>query len=107
VIAWRILYAVMLSRAVPDAPCTAMLDSDEWQALYCRIHQTATLPAETPTLSQAVGWIARLGGCLGRPSDGSPGVTVLWKGFGHLTHLTAMYCILRPTTLARKNVGKG
>jgi hypothetical protein len=30
VIAWRIFYATMLSRAVPDAPCTAVLDPEEW-----------------------------------------------------------------------------
>ena len=95
VVAWRILYATMLSRALPNAPCEAILAPEEWQALYCRIHQTATLPPEMPTLRQAVDWIARLGGFLGRRSDGDPGVTVLWKGFQHLTHLTAMYCILR------------
>jgi hypothetical protein len=95
VIAWRILYAKMLSRALPDAPATARKAPEEWQALYCRIHQTTLLPTRVPTLRQAVGWIARLGGFLGRPGDGEPGVTVLWRGFVHLSHLTAMYCILR------------
>ncbi len=33
VIAWRILYGTMLARVVPDAPCTALLEADEWQAL--------------------------------------------------------------------------
>ncbi len=33
VIAWRILYGTMLARAVPDAPCSLLLDEDEWQAL--------------------------------------------------------------------------
>lgn len=95
VIAWRILYATMLSRVLPDAPCTAILDADEWQALYCRVHQTPTLPKQTPTLRQAVHWIAKLGGFLGRKGDGEPGITVLWQGFMALTHLTAMYHILR------------
>jgi hypothetical protein len=99
VIAWRILYATMLSRAVPDAKCTALLEPDEWQALFCRIHQTHTPPRHPPSLSEAVGWIAKLGGFLGRASDGQQGVTVLWKGFFALTHLTAMYRILRPPPL--------
>jgi hypothetical protein len=99
VIAWRILYATMLGRAVPDAEATAILDPEEWQALYCRIHQTQTLPFAIPTLSQAVRWIAQLGGFVGRKSDGEPGVEVLWKGFMALTHLTAMYRILRPPPL--------
>jgi hypothetical protein len=35
VIAWRILNATMLSRTAPEAPCTALLEPVEWQALYC------------------------------------------------------------------------
>jgi hypothetical protein len=35
VIAWRIVHATMLARALPDAPCTAVLADDEWQALWC------------------------------------------------------------------------
>jgi hypothetical protein len=99
VIAWRILYAALLARTIPDAPCTALLEPDEWQALFCRIHQSPILPQQPPSLSQAVGWIAKLGGFLGRNSDGQPGVTVLWKGFFALTQLTAMYRILRPPPL--------
>lgn len=96
VIAWRILYATMLARATPDVPCTVLLEQEEWQALYCRIHRVALPPDVAPTLRQAVGWIAQLGGFLGRKHDGAPGVTVLWKGFQHLVDTTAMYQIMRP-----------
>jgi hypothetical protein len=106
VIAWRIFYATMLSRAVPEAPCTALLELEEWQALYCAIHRTPTPPPEPPSLRQAVHWLARLGGFLDRRGDGEPGATVLWKGFQHLTDLTTMYCIMRPPPTKRKNVGK-
>jgi hypothetical protein len=96
VVAWRIYYTTMLSRACPEVPCTVVLDPEEWQALYCRIHQTAVLPEEVPTLRQAVRWIARLGGFLDRKSDGESGVTVLGKGFQHLLDSVTMYRILRP-----------
>ncbi len=96
VIAWRILYATMLARVVPDAPCTVLLDADAWQGLYCRIHRVAVPPARPPTLRQVVRWIAQLGGFQGRKHDGEPGVTVLWKGFQHLVDVTAMYRIMRP-----------
>lgn len=96
VIAWRILYATMLARSVPDAPCTAILDPDEWQALYCAIHEVPTPPEDVPSLYQAVRWLARLGGFLDRKNGGEPGVTVLWKGFQHLTDLTKMYRIFKP-----------
>ena len=101
VIAWRILYATMLARVVPDLPCTVLLDADEWQGLYCRIHRLAVAPLKPPTLRQAVGWIAQLGGFLGRKRDGEPGVTVLWKGFQHLVDVTAMYRIMRPPSTPR------
>lgn len=96
VVAWRLLYATLLTRVAPTLPCTALLDPCEWQALYCQIHQTTTLPPTIPALAQAVRWIAQLGGYLGRPADGPPGVTVLWRGFQRLVDLTAMYRVFRP-----------
>lgn len=107
VIAWRIVYATMLSRTLPELPCTVLLALEEWQALYCATHHTPTPPPAPPTLQEAVQWIALLGGFLGRPSDGEPGVTVLWRGFQHLADLTRMYCLLRPPPLTAPNVGKG
>lgn len=104
VIAWRILYATMLARSAPDLPCTVLLDDDEWQGLYCRIHRVAIAPASPPTLRQAVRWIAQLGGFQGRKRDGEPGVTVLWKGFQHLVDVAAMYRIMRPAAIPRPRV---
>jgi hypothetical protein len=107
VIAWRILYATLLSRTLPNLPCTVLLALEEWQALYCATHQTPTPPPTPPTLQEAVQWIARLGGFLGRPGDGDPGVTALWRGLQHLADLTRMYCLLRPPPLTAPHVGKG
>ena len=104
VIAWRILYGTMLARAVPDAPCSLLLDEDEWQALYCAIHRRSTPPVEPPTMRTAVRWLGQLGGFLGRTGDGEPGVTVLWRGFQHLVDLTTMYRIMRPPS-PHRNVG--
>jgi len=106
VVAWRVLYATMLARVLPDTPCTTLLEEGEWQALYCHIHQTTHLPPTPPTLAQAVRWIAQLGGYLGRTRDGAPGVTVLWRGFQRLIDLTAMYHVFRPPQ-RYKLVGKG
>jgi len=106
VLAWRLLYTTMVSRAMPDAPCTAVLEPEAWQALDCAIHLTPTPPSTPPPLRQAVPWIGRLGGFLARRGDAEPGVTVLWKGFQHLTDLTRMYRIMHPAFPKRKNVGK-
>jgi Transposase Tn5 dimerisation domain len=95
VLAWRIFYATMLARAVPDAPCSVLLEPDEWQALSCAIHRVPIPPAEPPTLGQAVTWIAQLGGFVGRRRRDRPGPEVMWRGFQHLGDLTTMYCIMR------------
>jgi hypothetical protein len=96
VLAWQILYATMLARAVPEAPCSVLLEPDEWQALYGAIHRVAQPPPEPPSLGQAVQWIAQLGGFVGRRRRDRPGPEVLWRGFRHLSDLTTMYCIMRP-----------
>jgi hypothetical protein len=93
VIAWRVFYAVMLARVVPEMPCDILLEIAEWQALYCAIHHCPTPPESPPTLGEAVRWIAQLGGFVGRRRD-QPGPETVWRGFQHLTDLTRMYRIM-------------
>jgi hypothetical protein len=95
VLAWRIFYATMVARTVPDAPCRVLLEPDEWQALSCAIHRVPTPPAEPPPRGQAVTWIAQLGGFVGRRRSDRPGPEVMWRGFQHLGDLTTLYCIMR------------
>jgi hypothetical protein len=94
-IAWRVLYATMLSRTTPDLSCTALLATEEWQALYCHAHRVADPPPIPPSLRQAVSWIAQIGGFLARKNDGPPGPQVLWRGFQLLPHITHMFLIMR------------
>lgn len=106
VIAWRIFYATLLARLVPEIACTAFLQQEEWEALYCRIHHTPVPVATPPPLRQAVRWIARLGGFLGRPGDGEPGSKTLWRGFQHLIAMTEMYRIMKPLPPASPHPSK-
>ena len=94
VIAWRVFYAVMLARAVPEMPCDILLEMEEWQALYCAIHNCPTPPESPPTLGEAVRWVAQLGGFVGRRRRDQPGPETIWRGFQHLTDLTRMYRIM-------------
>ena len=106
VIAGRRLYGTLLARALPEVPCSVVLEREEWAALYCTIHRVATPPPAPPPLRQAGRWIAQLGGVLGRKGDGAPGVTVLWRGWQRRTELTTMYPIMRParrTNVLRKD----
>lgn len=88
VVAWRLLWLTYLGRGQPDLPCTVAFEAYEWQALYAFIHKTALIPNEPPTLLQATLWLAKLGGFLGRKSDGYPGVKVLWRGWQRLVDIS-------------------
>lgn len=88
-VAVRILAMREAARLYPDAPCTILLDETEWRVLWTT--QNKGWPADDqapPTLQQAVKWIGRLGGHLGRKGDGMPGVKTLWRGFRDLQLLT-------------------
>src|SRR2546422_2362275 len=85
----------MLARAVPEMPCSVLLELDEWQALYCAIHQCPTPPEEPPSLDQAVRWMAQLGGFVGRRRRDQPGTETLWRGVLHLIEPTQKYLIIR------------
>jgi hypothetical protein len=102
VIAWRILYAGTLARAIPDESCRLLLEDDEWRALYTMVEQTPILPVQAPTMREAVRMIGRLGGFLGRKRDGEPGVQALWIGFRRLYDLTIMYRIMRSPDASAK-----
>ena len=94
IVAWRLLWLTYVSREQPEAPCSLILEPHEWRALYCREHKVATPPAKPPSTKEAVRWIAKLGGFLGRRGDGSPGVQVLWRGIERLNDLAEMWKLL-------------
>lgn len=87
-----VLYAAVATRIValrdlgkhsPDAPCTVLLSTVECEVLSLRFADDKQAPT-TPTIRQAMLWIGRLGGHLGRKSDGLPGVRTLWRGWRDL-----------------------
>lgn len=89
VVAWRLLYMTYVARVAPELPCTAVLEEDEWKALYLvSTKGKHPLPKEPPTVREAVRKIAMLGGFLGRKGDGEPGVQSLWTGFRRLMDFT-------------------
>jgi len=101
VVAWRVLFLTVIGRVEPDMPCSAILEVEEWQTLFAYHHPKQSIPAAPPRLIDAVIWIAKLGGFLGRKSDGQPGTTVVWRGIQRLQVMTLGFIV------ARRIVGKG
>lgn len=83
-IAWRLLWMTYQARLTPEVSCEHIFKPDEWQALTVYITKNPHLPPQPPTLYQMTRWIGKLGGFIGRKSDGEPGVKVLWRGLVRL-----------------------
>lgn len=92
--AMRIMQLVYQSRQTPDVSCEVVLTKEQWSVLYMLIHHTALLPRRPPTLQEAVRWIGRLGGHLGRKSDGPPGLKTVWLGYQRVCDAASIYEII-------------
>jgi hypothetical protein len=105
IVAWKLLYMTYKARIEPDASATEILFPHEWEALYCTVHKTKQVPANPPTIVEAVSMIAKLGGFMGRNRDGSPGVKVLWRGYKRLIDIAETYRFF--VYEEKKDVGNG
>jgi len=102
-VAWKLLWVTYQARLTPEEPCTVVLETDEWQALYAFVNRSKRLPKVPPSLHQAVRWIGQLGGFLGRKGDGEPGVKVLWRGWTRLQDIVETWKLFN--SLSTKDVG--
>ena len=99
VIAWRIYHMTKLGREVPDLPADVFFDQDECQVLLAyeaknnKKKQLAT--SQLPSLREAIRMIAKLGGFLGRKSDGEPGTETLWRGLLRLDGMAVGWRLAR------------
>ena len=92
--AFRVMQLVYESRHHPDVSCEVILTKAQWQTLYMLIDKSGKIPQTPPALKQAVMWIGRLGGHLGRKSDGPPGLKTVWQGYQQLCHAASLYEIM-------------
>lgn len=86
IVAWRLMWLTYRARLTPDDSCEPVLLPRAWKLLR-RKFEPKNRSKTPPTLRQAVRWIVRLGGFLGRKHDGEPGLKTLWRGLGVLHHL--------------------
>lgn len=89
--AFRVMQLVYESRHHPQVSCEVVLTKAQWKTLYMLIHNNNQIPKQAPSLQQAVLWIGRIGGHLGRKSDGPPGLKTVWLGYQQLCHAASVY----------------
>jgi hypothetical protein len=91
-VAVRLLRLRDLARKEPNTACTEVLSTEEWHVLFTHAtKEVVNAQTPIPTIEQAVKWLGRLGGHLGRKGDGMPGVRTLWRGWRDLAVLVAGY----------------
>jgi len=95
-VAWRLLWLTYEARQSPDVPCSLVLSDAEWQALTAFTNSSKQPASQPPSLREAVHTIAKLGGFIGRKSDGEPGVKTLWRGWQRLQDIVATWLIFNP-----------
>jgi hypothetical protein len=103
IVAWRVLYVLMLGRECPDLRCDAVLSEAEWKSVY-RVATNLEPPQEPPSLGEMVRWIAQLGGYLGRKHDGPPGPKTLWIGLQRMRDFALAWSLFRPGGTRPKDV---
>jgi hypothetical protein len=95
VIAWRILYLTHLGRQCPDLPCSSVFDEMEWRATCAVVKRPSQLPE--PTLSEFIKIVGKLGGHLGRKSDGPPGPKAMWQGMARVRDFACAWQMFHST----------
>lgn len=102
IIAWRVMYLMMLGRKCPEMSCEGILSEAEWKSVYAVVrHEPA--PQGPPTLGAMIPMIARLGGYIGRKHDSPPGPKAMWIGMQRMMDLAMGWNAFGPGVKAAKD----
>jgi len=87
-VATQVLRLRDAAKQEPNQDCEKYFSEQEWKTLWVRQHGRAWQPSDgKPTLAEVAKWLGRLGGHLGRDSDGLPGAELLGRGIYALSLL--------------------
>jgi hypothetical protein len=100
IVAWRVLYVLMLGRQCPQLRCDAVLTEAEWKSVWVIVHGQEA-PAQAPPLGDMVRLIAELGGYLNRKHDGPPGPQTMWIGLQRMRDFATAWSAFGPRRAKR------
>lgn len=84
VVAWRVLSLTKQSRTDPEMDVVKVADRDEVNVLSLWLRSQGEKLYEIHTVKDFAIAVARLGGFMGRKSDGMPGTKTTWQGLRNL-----------------------
>jgi hypothetical protein len=84
IIAVFIMNLTYVARINPELPCSVLFCEDEWKLLYCMANKTKKPPQKPYSIKDAVTYLGQLGGPKRAPSDGPPGLQIIWMGLSKL-----------------------
>lgn len=84
ILAWRVMYTMMMGRVQGEMPCDILFNEVEWKSVYKILHRKKELPKTAPPLGEFIRMVATFGGYIDRKNAGPPGVKVVWKGMARM-----------------------
>lgn len=83
VLSWRVIWLYLVSRIEPKTPVRNLFSNLEIRVLSISKYRKQK-KGKPLSVVEAIYVLARLGGYLGRASDGPPGMSCIWKGLAAL-----------------------
>ena len=90
IIAWRIFWLSRIGRLDGHYDCNVILTKIEQTILFKRFNNGQT-NTESISVKQALNWIGKLGGYIGRNSDSPPGIITIWQGWTRFMNMVDDY----------------
>lgn len=105
ILAWRVMYTMMMGRVHGEMPCDVIFNEVEWKSIYKILHRKKALPKIPPCLGEFIRMVAIFGGYVDRKNEGPPGVKVLWKGMARMLDFALAWEIFSEDHLSSKTYG--
>lgn len=84
ILAWRVLFTMMLGRVCGEMSCDDVFDEAEWKSVYKILNKKKAIPKKAPSLKAFIEMVAILGGYVPNKNEEPPGVKVMWRGMSRM-----------------------